>query len=238
MASYPFGQPNDPNPDAGYQPQSSYPAPPTYGAPGYEQPQYGQPQYGQQPQYAQPQNGQPQYAQQPPYGQPQPPGYPPYAGYPPGYPAYGYPAPAGAGRPGLITAAAVIAFVNAGLLIFVAIFAFAGASVVSSYDDNYYNDTSGVTSKVVLLGIGNMILGAIYITAGVRSMGGSQIGRVLYFVGAGVSLVLGIIWLQWSGVALIFWAMLFWTLSVLSCSFVIGGRVGRWFAASAAAQPR
>ncbi len=86
-----------------------------HGQPGYGQP-YGQPGYGQQP-YGQAGYGQPGYGPPPGYGQPY--GYGPPPGYGQPY-GYGYPGPvpawpAGPGRPGVATAAAVLGFVTGGL---------------------------------------------------------------------------------------------------------------------------
>ena len=114
------GNPNDPyasgpQPQAGYGQQPGYASSPAYGQPGYQQPGY-------------PSGG----FQQPYPGQPGPAGY---GQYPPpqygaGYPGYGQPAKAG--RPGMVTAAAVLAFVWGGLGILFSIFGLLAGSVLST----------------------------------------------------------------------------------------------------------
>ncbi len=120
----PTGHPssNDPYGSAGQQPPGAGQYQQPYSQPQYQQPySQPQPQYQQPPtqqQYEQPQYPQTQYGQ-PAYGQ---------SSYPPG--AYG--APAGSARPGMVTAAAVLAFIWGGLgILFGLILLFAG-SVLST----------------------------------------------------------------------------------------------------------
>ncbi len=154
--------------------------------------------YGQQPNqggYPQtPGQGQPQqgYPQSPPYGQPaQGPQSPAY-----GQPAQGYPQapPAGYGampsapqeyssgpipRPGSATAAAVLAFVQAGITAVPGVLALIGASSLGG------NNAEGWASTIaILVGV------ALLIAGGVQLMGGK--GRTLLVVGCGLELLISL----------------------------------------------
>src|SRR4051812_20813533 len=105
--------------------------------------------------------GPPGYLPQPPlpvYPAATYPGQAAYPGQPtyPGQPVYGYPMPGYPGypadpnrRPDLATASAVLAYVEAGLLIFAGILLFVGASATSNFAD--VNSDNDVTTKFVLL---------------------------------------------------------------------------------------
>lgn len=158
--------------------------------PGGDQQGYGQPQYG-QPQYSQP-----QYGQQP--------GYPP-PGYPaaPGYPPVGYPGrPGGTGRPGMVTAAAVLAFVWAAFAIITGLVIVAASSIVSSATDycNSVSDSTAVDGCATVIGyssffkvltVGLMIVAILLIWGGVVALTGKN-GQILV-IGAAVYLLLDVI---------------------------------------------
>lgn len=186
---------------------------PQYGQPQYSQPESGQPQYG-QPQYGQPQYGQPQYGQSQ-YGQQgyPPPGYPPAPGYPSaGYPSAGYPSagyPGGmaggvkAGRPGMVTAAAVLAFVWAAFAIIVGLVVLAATSVLSAAGTSCTggfadSDTARACTAVAtysgffkVLTAGLMIIAILLIWGGVVALTGKN-GQILV-IGAAVYVLLDII---------------------------------------------
>lgn len=134
--------------------------------PGYPdpnaQPQYGQQQYGQQ-QYGQPQSGQPGGQQG---------GYP--SAPPPGYGA----APT-QNRPGMVTAAAVLAFVSGGLGLLGSLLSF---SLIGSLD---------VPGFLVVLLIIGLVLSAGLIFGGIQALQGKSF--VILIALAGASIVLNLI---------------------------------------------
>lgn len=173
----------------GQDPNSYPPAPQPYqpgpGAPGYPQPA-GPPQgYGQ----AYPPAGYP-----PGYGQ-QPPGYPGYppAGFPPGPPA----------RPGMVTAAAVLAFVWGGFAIIASLLLAFVSSVVDNASDFGCNtrfngeliagceEYNRVTGLVKFLAIGMAVIAALLIWGGVVALSGKT-SRILV-IAAAVYIVLNLV---------------------------------------------
>lgn len=117
---------------------SSYTPPPQYG--GYP-PAETQQHYGQQP-----------YPQQP-YGQPgygQPPGYPPQYGTP-------YGAPTGPQRPGAALAAAVLSYIQAGLVLICSFVVLAAGSGSTEFL---------LIGILQLVSIGLLIFGAVQVTSG------------------------------------------------------------------------
>jgi hypothetical protein len=171
----PYGQqPGDQS--GGYPQQGGYPQ-----APGYPQtPGQGQPAQG--------------YPQSPPYGQPAQ-GYPQSPSY--GQPAQGYPqAPAAYGnmpaapqeyssgpipRPGSATAAAVLAFVQAGITTIPGILQLVGAFGTSNVDSAVMAETLA-GSIVTLVGVALLIIG------GVQLLGGKS--RSMLIVGVAIELVI------------------------------------------------
>ena len=121
----------------------------------------------------------------PPPGAPPPPGpYPqqpppgPYGQQP--YPAYaGAPGVAGAGRPGIVTAASVIGFVVGGLTILFGLLAF---GILSSL---------GVGGFYTVLIVIALIAGAVMIWGGVQALNGKD-GRILV-IAAGVGILVNLI---------------------------------------------
>ncbi len=170
------------------EPQQGYPGQP---APGYSQgyptgatPQqpYAQDPYAQQPAYGQ----QPGYGQQPPYAQPayaQQPGYPAAPGYPPA----GYGAPAVAARPGMVTAAAVLAFIFGAFAIIGSLITVAASGVVdyassicssvNVNDPQYSADcqtVNGYSGFAKVLAIGLAIVAILLIWGGVVALSGKN----------------------------------------------------------------
>ena len=198
----PYSQPGQ-----GSSAQQGYPqAQPQQGYPQQEYPQQGYPRQG-YPQQGYPQQGYPQgqYPPQPPPGQPyaspgqfeagyqqggyQQGGYQQsgvqHAGYPQAYgavpPAGGYGSVAGQ-RPGFVTAAAVLAFVSAGLSI-IALIAVLGLS-------SAFSGIAGLGLLRVLSFIG-LVVSAVLIWGGVQAMSGKD-GRILVIVSA-ASVILNLI---------------------------------------------
>jgi len=182
--SYP-GNPQDPYAQPGAQPPG-YP-PGGYPSGGFQQPGY--PSGGfQQPGYPSGGFQQPGYPQQPPpapgaYGQ-----YPPPQ-YAAGYPGYGQPAKSG--RPGLVTAAAVLAFVFGGLGIMSSLVLLAAGGLVSAASNacqsTAYLDSdtrlncdavSGVGTVFTVVSIGLIVVAALMIAGGVTAITGKN-GQIL-----------------------------------------------------------
>lgn len=158
-----------PDPNAGQYPQGSYPPPGSY-PPAAPQPGPGQPQYGQQ------QYGQPQYGPPAAYGQP------------------GQAQPYGAKRPGVLTAAAVLAFVGGGFGLIGNLSNFSVFSFISGF--------------LVVLSILSLVAAAGLIFGGIQAITGKDT-RILIGAAAaliGINLIV-LIWVmsQWGfyGVGLI-----------------------------------
>jgi len=169
----PYGQ--QPDPSGGGYPQGGYPQ-------GYPQtPGQGQPAQGypQSPPYGQPAQG---YPQSPPYGQPAP-AYP-YGGMP------AAPAEYSAGpipRPGNVTAAAVLGYVQAGISLVPTVLMLAG--LVGATD----SDTAGALAEGWAIVLAQLIGAALLIAGGVQIMGGKS--RTLMVVAAGLELACSLYWI-------------------------------------------
>ncbi len=218
--------------------------PPPYGsAPGQPSGYSGQPGQPGQP-YPQSYPG-PASAPQPPYGQQQP-GYPP-AGYPAaGYPAGGgaYPgfgAPAAQARPGMVTAAAVLAFVFGGFAIIGSIILLAAGGLVSAAND-LCNSTTGLSSDTqencnALSGysgffkvteIGLIIVAILLIWGGVTTLTGKN--SQILVIGAGIYIVLTIVALI-AGGGVGFTSILGFVAPILILVFLFNPASRAWFRA-------
>jgi hypothetical protein len=152
--------------------------------------------YGQPPGYGGFPGGQPGgYPQQGGYPQPggyeQPPtgaapaGYQPYGGYPPGTGAY-YPTPQR--RPGSITGAATLSFVQSGFVIISGIVLLAGGSVII---DQFDGELTGIGVELTVVAVVTLICGALLIAGGAQVF---QRRTVLLVVACLLSLVLSVYW--------------------------------------------
>lgn len=164
----PYGQ----QPSGGYPQQSGgYPQ-----TPGQGQPAQG---YPQSPPYGQPAQG---YPQSPPQGYPQAPGY--GAGMPPAPAEYSAgPIP----RPGTVTAAAVLGYVQAGITLIPTVIMFSGA--ISS-------DASGAAADAAfgwVLLLAQFVGAALLIVGGVQIMGGKS--RTMMVAGAGLEIAISLAWI-------------------------------------------
>lgn len=169
----PYGQ--QPDPQGGY-PQGGVPQ-------GYPQtPGQGQPAQGypQSPPYGQP--AQQGYPQSPPYGQPAP--QYPYGSMPAAPAEYSSgPIP----RPGTVTAAAVLGYVQAGITLIPTILMLAG--LVSS-DANGAAEDAALGWIIVLAQIAGA---ALLIAGGVQIMGGKS--RSVMVAGAGLEVAISLFWI-------------------------------------------
>ena len=136
-------------------------------------------------------------------------------------------------RPGLVVAAAVLAYVLAGLLVIAAILLFTGASLVDRYDNTYGGDDA--TPRFVLFGLANFVMAALFLWGGILLLGRRSVGRRLLVIGAAIDLLAGILWLVWIGSAATFWMLMFLILAGLPIAFVLGGAVTYWLGNGSAA---
>jgi hypothetical protein len=213
------------------EPQDPYQGQPYGGYAGY-------PSYPAYPAY-------PSYPGYPPYaGQPVPPGYPAYPP-PPGYPPYGYPygypppyvAP-GSKRPGTTTAAAVLAFVTAGLLILAALALLAGASTINSLStDQPFFEHGNVTGELYVDALINLFTGGLLLFGGLQLAGRKHTGLQLMCVGAGITVACSIYWLvRPSDVApAIFWSLMFGALAVTMACLALAPAGRTWLEAKLSA---
>lgn len=184
---YPAADPNAPAWARQAHAQGAYqPAPPPAG--GHIQPMF--PPTAQQQPFQQPGYGPAGYRPGPTAPDTYPPNaYPPptgYAGYPPGpYPgAY----PRGPLKPGVITGAAVLAFVHSGLLVFGGVFTLSGVGLLQSMG---LGVTRGAAGTLTVMGILTLV------TAGLLIAGGVSINNrkpQLLIVGCALSLLLSAWW--------------------------------------------
>jgi hypothetical protein len=198
------------------------PAQQPYGQP-YQQ--YGQPtqQYGADPQYGQP--SQPYGQAASPYGQPQ------YGAPGQQYGQFGQPYQppvTGPKRPGAVTAAAVLAFVHAGLLLIGGIAALSGGTSIL---DVTSSEGATFATMLTILGIIGLACGGVLIGGGVQSYAGKL---NLVVIGSAVAVLLCIAWFILlisndlpTGVALV-WPLLYAVLPIIAISLAMGSSAQLW----------
>ena len=216
-----------PNYGAGQPPV--YPAPAGYPPPAY--PPAGQPSWAQQA-YAQgaySQPGAPLPGQQPPTGYPQP-VYPPTAYQQPGaQPGYGPPpypmAPQKPRKPGVVTAAAVLAFVQAGLLLIAGIATLNGGTALSDLD-------LGITGRaysgvLTTMGVLTLASAGLLIAGGVSAFNKRP---WLMVAGAALSLALSVWWVVQFDVLgfILTWALLLAVMPIISLSLILSSTAKNW----------
>lgn len=199
---YPAYAPGYP-PAPGYVPPAGYPAPPVAG-------------YGYPP------------AQPPGYQQPyqQAPGYPPA----PGYPGYGYPVvPGPPAVPGNVRAAAVLAFVQGGLLILAGLITISFADNGSDNDFGLRSIQLGSEDSLLIMGVLTLIAGGLLIAGGVQL---PRKKSVLLLVGSGISLVMSVWWLITTDFdeSVLIWALLLAAMPIISASLAAGQTARQWMA--------
>lgn len=233
-SSEPYGSPGQYSTggNAGYNASSapgSYPAG-QYQQPGYQQPGFQQPGY-QQPGYQQP--GQYPPPQPAPYPTP---GFPPAGAY--GQPGYG--APVGSVRPGMVTAAAVLAFIWGGLGILFGLIGIAAGSVLNSASDVVCNDrtisadtaaacnsVSGWGTFLIVVTICAIVIAGLMIWGGVVALNGKN-GQILVIACAAYA-VLAIISVIASSFA--FTYLLGFVIPILIAVFMLNTQSRAWFRA-------
>jgi len=232
-SSEPYGSPGQYSTggNAGYNASS---APGSYPAGQYQQAGY-------QPGYQQPNFQQPGYQQNGQYPPPQPapyptPGFPPAGAY--GQPGYG--APAGALRPGMVTAAAVLAFIWGGLGILFGLIGIAAGSVLNSASDVVCNDrsitadtaaacnsVSGWGTFLIVVTIGAILVAGLMIWGGVVALNGKN-GQILVIACAAYA-VLAIISVIASSFG--FSYLLGFVIPILIAVFMLNTQSRAWFRA-------
>jgi hypothetical protein len=189
--SQPYGQQQ-----AGYgQPQQygqqGYGQPQQYGQQGYGQPaQHGQQGYGQPQQYGQQGYGQAQQYGQQSYGQAQQYGQQGYGQQGYGQAGFGTPPGGPVGRPGSVTAAAVIHFVYAGFATIAAV----ALLIIGIVGEGAFEDES--RGAILAIGlIGAAVAGAfaaLFILMGIHLLRGRNWARITAFVFAGLGILGGV----------------------------------------------
>jgi hypothetical protein len=146
-----------------------------------------------------PYQGPPPTAPQP-YGYPAPYGYPGY-----GYPGYGYPGPWGPvpprapQRPGQVITSAVLAFVQAGVVVFASLYLWFIASFVglAAQGDPTVSSSrvDALTTEATVLAVVQLISVVLLVAAGIRALTARTRTAWLLAVAAhGVQIVLAIYW--------------------------------------------
>lgn len=181
------------------------------------------------------------YPGSPPYpaGPPFPGGYPHPAPYPYPYPppgSYGWP-PAAPRRPGTLTAAAVLGYVDGGLIILAAVLLFAAAASGGDLDYSITNGHS-LTAELTVDGLLNLIAGGLLIGGAVAMTAGRPLGRLLYSTGAGVVLAESVYWMtRWSSqfahiAGLLVYALLFAAVAIVGLSLAWVREGSEWLRVS------
>jgi hypothetical protein len=163
-------------------------SPPSYGAPGYGPPGYGPPAYG------------PSAYGPPGYGPPPGWGWPP-AGYgwaPPGGP-WGPPQPPPPRRPGAVTGAAVLSFVQFGFVLLATLYLFLFALLAGSLsglpDARVPAELSGLVVEGLVLAAVQLAADVLLLVAAIRAMGNRTLVTWRLLVAAlGVQVLLAGYW--------------------------------------------
>ena len=169
---------------------------------------------------------------------PQYPSPPPWAGhsFPPGAPAPpppGYPSTSGASsyddRPAGISAARVLAYVNAGLLILAGLLLLVGASAVDSWNNAFGANDNSITVELGVDGLINMVSAGLQIAGGMMIAARSETGRMLLTVGCGLCIAAGVYWvLRVHDVGVVIWAIVFVTLPIVALSLTWSVAATAW----------
>jgi hypothetical protein len=210
----------------GFQPPGSYPPPGQQ--PGYQQASYpGSDQYSHYGQYGQYPGGNAAYPAPNTYGQP-------------AYGQPGYGAPAGSARPGMVTAAAVLAFIWGGLGILFGFLGLVAGSVLSSASSAVCDDTSlsasssaacksvsGIGTFLIIITIGLIVVAGLMIWGGVVALNGKN-GQILV-IACAVYAALALLSVFGSGFE--FTSLLGFVIPVLILVFMFNTASRAWFRA-------
>jgi hypothetical protein len=171
------------------------------------------------------------YYQQPQYSQP-PSAYPPGRPYPPP-PPYQYRQL----RPGTVTAAAVIGFVAAGLLVFAAIVLLTSVSAVNDFDTS--DRFRSTTTEFGLDGLLNLIAAAFLVTGGVKLLARKRTGQLLLWIGSGLTVAYAIYWMMRVDAifGVLFWATLFGSLVIIAACMAGSAVTRQWLETEAVPAP-
>ncbi len=188
----------------------------------------GPPQTG----YGQPQQPVDPYAagQQPGWGyQPQYPMAYPAAVYQPGYGQV----PPGERRPGTLTAAAVLGYINAGFLIVMGVALFSTTSIIDNLNryDSYSH--SRLSTEFAIDAVLNLVAAGLLIGGAVAMTNRTVIGRLLYSVGATIVIGESIYWVaRWGskdgGGYLDFYALLFAAIAIIGLALAWVNGATNW----------
>ncbi|MCW2704820.1 MAG: conserved rane protein of unknown function [Blastococcus sp.] len=148
-----------------------------------------------------------------PYSPPAPYGYPPAYGYPPphgypgyGYPGYGYPGPwepvppRGPRRPGQVITSAVLAFVQAGVVLIASLYLWFFSSIVdlaAQRNPGVYSSArvNALAAEGTVMAVVQLVSVVLLVVAGVRALSARTRTAWLLTVGAhAVQIVLALYW--------------------------------------------
>ena len=157
------------------------------------------------------------------FPQPQAPAPPP-----PGYPG-SYPPPWDTGRPGGISAASVLGYIDAGLLILAGLLLLIGASAVDSWNNAFGSNDNSITAELAIDGLLNLLSAGLQIAGGVMLTGRSERGRTLLTVGGGLCIAAGVYWLiRVHDVGVAIWTIVFIALPIIALSLAWTAPATEW----------
>lgn len=161
--------------------------------------------------------------------------YPPYPPYPPPLPYPPYPVPpvrAADARPGTVTAAAVVGWVLAGLLLVAAGLLFFGAAFLRDFDAVNGTNTGSYVAEFTIDALIDLVTAGLLIAGGLGLTNRNASGRTLFTVGASVVVVAAIYWLvRWgdrSGGAIVGYAVIFGAAAAVAVGLTWTGAAGEW----------
>jgi hypothetical protein len=181
--------------------------------------------YQAQPYQAQPYQAQPYQAQ-------------PYQAQPYGAPLYSiYPGPGAAshGRPGQVVAAAVLSYVEAGLLILTGLILFSGSAAASAWSSDGDGE-HGWGAQFGFAGLGDIVAAGLLIAGGVMFTGGKRPGRTLLGFGLGLCVIEALFWIirfdDGAG-AMVPWAAFYLIMPTIAMFLSYAGSITGWLDARA-----
>jgi hypothetical protein len=147
---------------------------------------------------------------------------------PPGYPG-SYPPPWDTGCPGGISAASVLGYIDAGLLILAGLLLLIGASAVDSWNDAFGSNDNSITAELALDGLLNLLSAGLQIAGGVMMTGRSERGRTLFTVGGGLCIAAGVYWIiRVHDVGVAIWTIVFMALPIIALSLAWAAPATDW----------